>query len=513
MTMRMRLQRSCDTNYDHRHKPSPITGHALVRHTCRVVPRTTLALLALAATLTAALPLAPIALIHAPAAIAKKPFPKLDRSTRAKSADRQLKRAHTHVIPDRAAPPQSNAPHAAPPPVASPIRASRAAALPSVSLPPLMLEDSKAAVLAAPPEILKLVGRHIIVGYHTPSQLIPLLERGAIGGVFVTARNARHRSSAALTAELAGMRAKAAAAGQDAFWLATDQEGGSVSRLSPPLPRQPSLRRLLAKTKPERHREVVTAYAAKQARALAGLGINLNFAPVADLDHNIRAPNDRHTRIRYRAISTDPAIVAEVARTYCDEFAKAKIYCTLKHFPGLGRIAADTHITSARLETASGTLEQSDWIPFREAISAGNAFVMIGHPHVASLDATRPASISPAVIQKLLREAWGFDGVVVTDDIAMGAIKRRYRGGMSAAAVEAINAGADLVLIGSDGDDIYDVLQALILAHEQGRLDSKKLAASGERLNKAAAQIVQNAQSAERNEPALSDVKAKTARQ
>lgn len=104
MTMRMRLQRSCDTNYDHRHKPSPITGHALVRHTCRVVPRTTLALLALAATLTAALPLAPIALIHAPAAIAKKPFPKLDRSTRAKSADRQLKRAHTHVIPDRAAP-------------------------------------------------------------------------------------------------------------------------------------------------------------------------------------------------------------------------------------------------------------------------------------------------------------------------------------------------------------------------------------------------------------------------
>lgn len=500
--------------------------HALVKHErglrgpnlCRSLRRAALGILPLMALLSLALPVASICPAQAPAAFAKKLSPKAKRAARKNKVSRQrasrdqqrerdLERARSRVIPipdaATAVPRNLTAPETAPPPAPDPNRGTK----------PFTLQDKKAIILDAPPDVLKLVGGHVIVGYHAADQLTPLLERGAIGGVFVTARNAHRRTKASLASEIAGFRAKAAAAGRDAFWLATDQEGGPVSRLSPPLPYQPSLHKLLSVTIPEERREAVAAYAAKQSKALAELGINLNFAPVADINHNVRAPRDRHTRIRSRAISADPAIVSSAARTYCAELAKAGVHCTLKHFPGIGRIAADTHVTSARLDTARDVLAETDWVPFREVISASPAFVMIGHPHVQSLDKTRPASTSPAVIQRLLRDSWGFQGVIVTDDLAMGAITRHVFGGMAAAAVDAINAGADLVLIGSDGDEVYDVLYALIEAHEQGRLDSAKLAASDKRLKAAAAELTRSARITNGRDPAPPASKTTTARQ
>lgn len=353
---------------------------------------------------------------------------------------------------------------------------------------PLTLADKKAWVLAAPPEAVRRVGRHVITGYHTPGQLAPLIERGAIGGVFATARNVRRRPKAKLAEELKGLREAAQKAGITSFWVSTDQEGGSVSRMSPPAPYQVSLPRMLRNVKPEHRTLAAQAYADKQARALADLGINLNFAPVADLNHNVRAPGDRFTKIRYRAISSDPAIVTEVARAYCERFARANMYCTLKHFPGLGRVAGDTHITGASLKTPAEELAKADWIPFREVLADTPAFLMVGHHQVTSLDAGRPASTSPAVVQKLVRDEWKFEGVIVTDDLAMGAILRR-KGGMAAAAVDSLNAGVDLLLVGSDGDQVYDVLYGLLTADEKGELNAELLAASRARLEKTAGRL------------------------
>lgn len=350
----------------------------------------------------------------------------------------------------------------------------------------LTTAEKKSAVLAAPPEVLKRIGRHIILGYAASTEIMPLVERGAIGGLFVTTRNAERRNKAALAAELKELRAAAKTAGQSDFWIATDQEGGSVSRLSPPLPFQVSLPRLIRDLKgDDERRNAVSAYAAKQAQALADLGINLNFAPVADLNFNLRSPGDRHTRIRYRAISSDPRIVTDVARTYCNELGKAKVYCTLKHFPGLGRVSADTHVASASLKTAKEDLEVTDWVPFREVLASSPAFLMVGHHSVHSLDTTQPASTSPAVIQDLLRGRWKFEGIVVTDDLTMGAIRLR-KGGIAQAAHDSLNAGADLLLVGTYGDQIYELLYALILADEQGSLDKAKLEASDARLERAA---------------------------
>lgn len=372
----------------------------------------------------------------------------------------------------------------------------------------LTAEQKKAAVLAAPADILRRVGRHVITGYHTPAQLTPLLERTALGGVFVTARNTRRRNKQALATELATLRSLAAGSGQAAFWVSTDQEGGSVSRLSPPLAYQVSLPRMLRDLKVDASRtHAVETYAAKQAAALAGIGINLNFAPVADLNHNMRSSADRYTRIRNRAISDKPDVVTEVARTYCEQFNKAQVYCTLKHFPGLGRVASDTHVTPATLKTPAEELARTDWLPFRNVLDRTPAFVMVGHHQVADLDAERPASTSPAVVQKLLREEWKFDGVVVTDDLVMGAIARR-KGGMAQAAVDALNAGVDLVLIGAETDAVYDVLYALVIADQEGRLDYAKLNASEKRLARAAAPIALSRQL----EPAAPPLPAKSPR-
>lgn len=458
---------------------------------------------ALAATLSLTLPVAQSAFHDAVVAAAKPSGKATPRSAaaRKRQIERDLARARSRIIPTRAT--ADRAPKDAPPPPANPKRDGK----------PLTLAEKKAAVLAAPPDVLQRIGRHVMVGYYASHQLTPLLERGAIGGVFVTSRNARRRNKVVLGKELAEFRKSADAAGQKAFWLATDQEGGSVSRLSPPLPYQPSLRNLLRTVKPDQRDTTVKAFADKQAKALAEIGINLNFAPVADLNHNVRAPGDRFTRIRHRAVADDPAIVTAVVRTYCDALMQANVYCTLKHFPGLGRVTADTHVTSARLKTPSDVLETTDWVPFRDVIGGTPAFVMVGHLHLDALDPARPASTSPAVIQQLLREKWKFDGVVVTDDLAMGAIKRRFPGGMAAAAVQSINAGADIALIGSDGDEVYDVLHALILAHEKGELDTNRLTASDARLLKAAAAFRPNSPSASVGQPAAGPSQTTTARQ
>src|SRR5262249_12543824 len=161
------------------------------------------------------------------------------------------------------------------------------------------------------------------------------------------------------------------------LWIATDQEGGAVSRLSPPLPRQPAIASVAAAQADATARNTAAhAYGLAQGRALAGLGINLNFAPVVDLNKNLVNPNDRYTRIRERAISADPAVVTEVAQSYCLGLVDAGVRCTLKHFPGLGGVFEDTHLEAGHLRAATEELARADWIPFR-ALMAGGAFAML----------------------------------------------------------------------------------------------------------------------------------------
>ena len=214
------------------------------------------------------------------------------------------------------------------------------------------------------------------------------------------------------------------------------------------------------------------------------LGINLNFAPVVDLNHQVVNPNDRYTRIFQRAISSDPAVVAQVAAWYCAALEESGVRCTLKHFPGLGRVFEDTHLAHANLATSLTELASTDWVPFRALMSQSRAFTMLGHVRLTAIDSEHPVSMSSSVIAGMLRGEWKYDGVLITDNFSMMAVYRSSAG-MDNGSIEALNAGVDLILISWDSDQYYRVMYALLKADEQGRLNREVLQRSDQRLERA----------------------------
>jgi beta-N-acetylhexosaminidase len=228
-------------------------------------------------------------------------------------------------------------------------------------------------------------------------------------------------------------------------------------------------------------REAARTYAANVGRSLSELGVNLNFAPVVDLDQGVSNPNDRYSRISTRAISSDPKIVADVAGEYCRELALHGVHCTIKHFPGLGRVFEDTHLDHATLATPADELARSDWLPFRELMQQKSMFTMLAHVTLTAIDRERPASFSAPVVSGLLRRDWKYDGILVTDDFSMGAAYRS-NGGLAAASVSALNAGVDLILISYDPDQYFPVVHALLRADAKGALAREALERSNRRL-------------------------------
>jgi beta-N-acetylhexosaminidase len=337
----------------------------------------------------------------------------------------------------------------------------------------------KRSVLGAEgPEARKL-GRHFIVGYTSAAEVAPLATKGLIGGIYVSHSNIKGRTAAELKAEIAGLQAIRRGTGLPPLIVATDQEGGIVSHLAPQLTSLPALSTLAALPGDERTAAAET-FGRIHGRELASIGVTLNFAPVVDLLRPDQPnPFDFNSLISRRAISENPDIVAEIATAYVRGLEAAGVEATVKHFPGMGRVRTDTHHFRADLDTPVSELEGSDWIPFRRTLAHSNAWLMVGHVAVTALDPARAASHSKVVIHDLIRDKWGFQGIIVTDDLVMGAI---YQHGLCSATVEALNAGADLLLVAYDGLQFYRVFDCALAAFARGELDGASLQESDVRL-------------------------------
>jgi len=354
-------------------------------------------------------------------------------------------------------------------------------------------------VLNAGPERLAAAGRHFIVGYRDAAFAESLASRGAVGGFFVTRHNVEGKAAAEIRREIDRLRQLAAGGASGHLWMASDQEGGGVSRLSPPLPRQPALSAVLSghENAPRRD-EAVQAYARAQGCGLAALGVDLNLAPVVDLNHQLVNPDDRFTRIFERAIGSDPYLVASTGRTYCRGLAATGVRCTLKHFPGIGRVYNDTHVEGAALAAPADLLAHTDWLPFRAIMAeTPRPFVMLSHVRLTELDRQYPVSYSRRVVNGLLREQWGFDGVLITDDFAMRSVYDSGEG-VGGAAVAALNAGVDLILISYDPDQYFPAMYAVLKADLAGKLDQAALSKSDARLDSAAGSLPEPALGAAR---------------
>jgi len=344
-------------------------------------------------------------------------------------------------------------------------------------------------VVASPPVTptslgREILGQHFIVGYPTLKEGKALVEDKAVSGLFINAINVGGKTKEQIKKEMEILQGIRKSQGLPPLWIAADQEGGVVSRLSPPLTKLPSLGRVIEDDKDiEQQKDKVIEYATKQAKELAEIGVNLNFAPVVDLNKNIRNPTDKHSKIYQRAISTDKQVVAKVALWYCQTLEKYGIRCTIKHFPGLGRVKTDTHVGAAELSTPVAELTQDDWVPFREVMQNSSAFTMLGHAKLTAVDPENPVSFSQKVVNDLIRKEWQYDGVLITDDFGMEAVERS-KDGIKNAAVKALNAGVDLILIAS-GTNLYDqAMQALLEAEKAGKLDRVVLMKSKQRLDR-----------------------------
>ena len=345
--------------------------------------------------------------------------------------------------------------------------------------PPLL---SREQILAIDADRLARVGQHVIIGFRDFGSLRPLVEKQAITGIFITTHNVAGHTAAQIRDEIDVLQEIRKAQGMPPLIVAADQEGGQVSRLSPPLKKQQSLARALAGSKDDdTRRKIVEDYAAIQASELKRIGVTVNFGPVVDLNLENSKREDGATMLRQRAIAADPYLVTKAAGWYCATLAKSGIMCTLKHFPGLGRVARDTHVASGDISASEGMLELNDWVPFRRLMNRANVATMLGHVRVAAIDKDTPASFSKPVIGQLIRQTWENDGLLITDDFSMGAISGS-KDGVGGAAVKSINAGADLILISFSEKYLDPVLSALIRADEEGELDAKLGEASRARI-------------------------------
>ena len=308
-------------------------------------------------------------------------------------------------------------------------------------------------LLIVTPEQLTGVGLATVAGERT----VEALREKPVGGLIYFSDNLQDGEQ--VRALLSGTQA----ASKLPLFLCVDEEGGLVSRLGgkpgtgvPKLPPAGSIE------------DAAQAYqrGATLGAALLSLGFNLNFAPVADVNSNPNNPV-----IGNRAFSADPETAADYTASCVRGYLDAGLLCTLKHFPGHGDTATDSHYGAAVTEKDRNALEDCELVPFRAGIEAGAPFVMVGHigvPNVTGDDL--PASVSGQLVTGLLRGELGFDGLIVTDSFQMEAITGRFAPGE--AAVTAIEAGVDIILMPEDADA---AVQGLKDALEDGRLTQERI--------------------------------------
>jgi beta-N-acetylhexosaminidase len=355
-------------------------------------------------------------------------------------------------------------------------------------LPPLSIlaaaesfEIVRRGVLQTEPGLAQQLGRHFMVGYSSFDEVVQLAEMGLIAGVYVGRGNVAQRKPPAIKAEIAMLQERRRRAGLPPLIVAADQEGGVVSHLSPPLAPLPALS-TLAELSPDVRAKKAEEFGRTHGRELASLGVTLDFAPVLDLKpKDKRSRVDINTMTAERAISENPTVVSDVALAYVRGLESAGVGATVKHFPGLGRVRGDTHVVSAELDAPIDELETSDWLPFKDLLVGTRALLMIGHVSLTAIDRGRPASHSKGVIDGILRKKWNYQGVVITDDLVMGAV---YGRNICTAVVEALNGGADLLLVAYDPSQFYRIFTCASDAAAQNRLDLDALRDSDARLQK-----------------------------
>ncbi len=249
-------------------------------------------------------------------------------------------------------------------------------------------------------------------GTHLNTELKRLIDTLKVGGVILFSRNIVDPSQ--LQALCRSIQEWAQKADQPPLLIAIDQEGGKVARLKPPFTQFPGNPHMKDESDAE-------AFARITASELREMGINMDMAPVMDV-----APQKGESVMADRVFGSDPEQVARMGCRVIEVLQNHGIAAVAKHFPGIGRTLLDSHLDLPTFDETSAGLESFELPPFASAIQKGVAGIMLSHIRYPCLDAEWPASMSLAVARNLLRERMGYNGLVLTDDLDMGAIQKYF---------------------------------------------------------------------------------------
>ena len=300
-----------------------------------------------------------------------------------------------------------------------------------------------------------------------------------VGGVILFGRNVE---SAWQLAELTN-GLKDLNGGYTPLFLCVDQEGGRVDRMPPEVERTPSAWSVGQTLDTE---GVGAAYGALLAEECAAFGFNMDFAPSLDI-----WSNPDNTVIGDRAFGNDWEWTAFFGMSAVESMEEqGGVIPVVKHFPGHGDTSVDSHVALPVVDKSLEELWQSELVPFNMTLNQEDYFgaqsgpsapaVMVAHILLSRVDPDYPASLSHRVVTSLLREEMGFDGVVCTDDLTMGAVSNTY--GMGEAAVLAVEAGCDLLLVCHGADNLTAARDALLEAVDSGRISPERLDESVKRI-------------------------------
>ncbi|MBW5445016.1 beta-N-acetylhexosaminidase [Cohnella sp. CFH 77786] len=318
-------------------------------------------------------------------------------------------------------------------------------------------------------ELREKIGQLFMCGFagtEPDEGILELIRKYGIGGVIYFRRNLKD------AAQVAALSERLQAAAKTPLFLSIDQEGGMVVRLEEGVTVMPG-----AMAQGAADDERLTFEAAKQAAAeLRAIGINMNFAPCLDVNNNPRNPV-----IGVRSYGEDPAQVARLGSEAAAGYQSGGVAAVAKHFPGHGDTASDSHYELPVVPHDRERLDQVELVPFRKAIERGVDSIMTAHVVFPAFEEDGvPATLSRRILTGLLREQLGFEGVIVTDCLEMNAISETI--GVARGAVQAIQAGADLVLVSHRIDRQIAALEAVLEAVHAGEIPESRIDDAVERI-------------------------------
>ena len=312
------------------------------------------------------------------------------------------------------------------------------------------------------------VGQLLMIGIHGKTlndDAKFMLNEYRVGGIILFDRNMESKDQ--VKSLITDINKTGKSAGLTPLFIGIDQEGGAVARMEDQLIKVPPAEEL-----GKEPIEQAVSLAKQSGTELKGLGFNINFAPVADLGLNYG-----------RSFSTNPDEVVRYASAVGKAYDEAGLWYSYKHFPGIGKTDVDLHADTSVVPVSKETLLNEDTKVFVDLIkqSKSNTYaIMVSHAMYPQIDPDHPSSLSKAIITDWLRKDMGYNGVVVTDDMDMGALAKHYTFGDMA--VQSILAGSDILLVCHEYEHMQEAYNGLMKAVKDGRISKERLDESVKRI-------------------------------